>query len=134
MRLALAAGRATIATRRTVPARGVTVAVISDSRSPMSRTSSCAVSAAIRAAFTGELPVVHGFALARGAGDLETPVGCATGAAAALERVAAREDSGPDARERKPPDGTPGAVAQHPARDLPVSDVVGIWPGPAANG
>ena len=87
-----------------------------------------AASAAIRAAFTGELPGVHGFALARGAGDLESPVGRATEAAAALERVAAGEDSSPSAREREPPDGTPGAVAQHPAGDLPMADVVGIRP------
>ena len=88
-----------------------------------------AVSAAIRAAFTGERPVVHGFALARGAGDLESPVGGATQAGAALERVAAGQDSGPGAGERKPPDGTPGAVAQHTARDLPMADVVRIRPG-----
>ena len=94
----------------------------------------CAVSAAIRAAFTGELPVVHGFALARGAGDLESPVGRATEAAAALERVAARQDSGPVHVNANRPTARPVLIAQHPARDLPMSDVVRIRPGPQQTG
>ena len=77
---------------------------------------------------------MHGFALARGADDVEAPVGRATEAAAALERVTAGENPGPLAAKPKPPDGTPVAVVQNTARDLPVSDVVSVGPGRALSG
>ena len=93
-----------------------------------------AVSAAVRAAFADELPGVRGVALARGAGDLEPPVGGGTEAGAALKRVFARQDPNPSARERKTPDRTPGAVAQHAARELPVADVVRIRSGRPLSG
>ena len=77
---------------------------------------------------------MHGFALARGAGDLESPVGRATEAGAALERVAARQDSSPSAREREPPDRTPVAISQDPAGELPVSDVARVGPAVPLSG
>ena len=71
---------------------------------------------------------MHGFALARRAGELESPIGRATKPGAALKRITTGKDSNPDAREREPPDRAPDPIAQHPAHDLPMPDLARIRP------